>query len=47
MAKYDALFRYLCTVDDAAAEMTFEDIEELVGPLPRATAQRYCWNNDP
>ena len=47
MAKYDALFRHLCTVGDDPVEMTFDEIEELVGPLPRAaTMQREWWSND-
>jgi hypothetical protein len=47
MGKYDTLFRHLCTVDDdAAVEMTFDEIERLVGPLPRAAAQRDWWSND-
>jgi hypothetical protein len=47
MIKYDALFRHLCTIDDGPVEMTFEEIEQLVGPLPRAAAQRDWWSNDP
>ena len=47
MAKYDALFRHLCSIDDGAVEMTFDEIEELVGPLPRAAGQRDWWSNDP
>jgi len=29
MAKYDALFRHLCTVGDDPVEMTFDEIEQL------------------
>jgi hypothetical protein len=48
MAKYDALFRHLCTVGDDPVEMTFDEIEQLVGSLPRAaTMQREWWSNDP
>jgi hypothetical protein len=48
MAKYDALFRHLCTAAaaDDAIEMTFDQIEELVGPLPAGAARREWWNND-
>ena len=47
MAKYDPLFRHLCAANDDAVEMTFDEIETLVGPLPRAASQRDWWNNDP
>jgi hypothetical protein len=47
MAKYDALFRHFCTAGDDAVEMTFDEIEELVGKLPEAaTARREWWSND-
>jgi hypothetical protein len=47
MAKYDALFRHLCTLDDdTPVEMTFDEVQQLVGPLPRAAAQRDWWSND-
>jgi hypothetical protein len=47
MAKYDPLFRHLCTIGDHPVEMTFDEIEQLVGPLPRAaTQQREWWSND-
>ena len=48
MAKYDPLFRHLVTADAAKpVEMTFDDIERLVGPLP-ASATKYSawWNNE-
>ena len=48
MAKYDPLFRHLVAADAAAPiEMTFTDIERLVGPLP-ASASKYSawWNNE-
>jgi hypothetical protein len=46
MAKYDALFRHLATCGDGPVEMTFDEIERLVGPLP-ASATRYAgwWSN--
>ena len=34
MAKYDALFRHLCTTGYDAVEMTFDEIEQLVEALP-------------
>jgi hypothetical protein len=47
VAKYDPLFRHLCTIGDDPIEMTFDEIEQLVGPLPRAaTLQREWWSND-
>jgi hypothetical protein len=47
VAKHDALFRHLCTIGDDPVEMTFGDIQQLVGPLPRAaTAQQDWWTND-
>jgi hypothetical protein len=48
MAKYDPLFRHLVTADAAApVEMTFDDIERLVGPLPSsATKYSAWWNNE-
>src|SRR5215218_7947215 len=47
MAKYDALFRYLCPTGGDAVEMTFDEIEQLVGALPAAaTARREWWSNE-
>jgi hypothetical protein len=47
MAKYDALFRHLCTAGDDVVEMTFDEIEQLVGKLPAAaTTRREWWSND-
>jgi hypothetical protein len=47
MSKYEPLFRHLCTAPDDALEMTFEQIERLVGPLPRAASlRREWWSND-
>ena len=48
MAKYDPLLRHLVAADASAPiEMTFDDIERLVGPLP-ASASKYSawWNNE-
>jgi hypothetical protein len=48
MGKYDPLFRHLVAADaSASVEMTFDEIEQLVGPLP-ASASRYSawWNNE-
>ena len=47
MGKYDRLFEYLCRADDGRLEMTFSDIERLVGPLPAsASAQPAWWANE-
>jgi hypothetical protein len=45
MGRYDPLFRHLSTISDDAMEMTFDEIEQLVGPLP-ATTKREWWTND-
>jgi hypothetical protein len=47
MGKYDPLFRHLCAIGDEPVEMTFAEIEQLVGPLPRvAGVQRDWWANE-
>jgi hypothetical protein len=47
MGKYDPLFRHLCAIGDDPVEMTFDEIEQLVGPLPTAaTTRRERWTND-
>jgi len=43
VAKYDPLFRFLCEAGDRAVEMTFDEIERLVGPLPAAARQYSAW----
>jgi hypothetical protein len=47
MGKYDPLFRHLATCGDGPVEMTFDEIERLVGSLP-ASATRYAawWSNE-
>jgi hypothetical protein len=48
VGKYDALFRHLCNAGDDSLEMTFDEIELLVGPLPAtASTRRTWWSNDP
>lgn len=47
MPKYDPLFRHLCAAPDQPVEMTFDDIERLVGPLPASAATHAAWwSND-
>ena len=48
MAKYDPLFRHLVAADAAVPiEMTFDDIERLVGRLSAsATTYSTWWNNE-
>ena len=47
MAKYDALFEYLCRAADAPVELTFDEIEGLVGALPTsATRSKQWWENE-
>ncbi len=43
MGKYDPLFEYLCRADDGRLEMTFSDIERLVGPLPASASAHPAW----
>jgi hypothetical protein len=43
MGKYDPLFEYLCRANDGRLEMTFSDIEQLVGPLPASASVRAPW----
>jgi hypothetical protein len=48
VGKYDPLFRHLVGADATVSiEMTFDDIERLVGPLP-PSASKYSawWNNE-
>lgn len=47
VAKYDPLFKQLCASPNEAVELTFHEIEALVGPLP-ASARRYSawWANE-
>jgi hypothetical protein len=47
VAKYDPLFEHLCRCADGPIELTFSEIEHLVGPLP-ASASRHqgWWSND-
>jgi len=46
MAKYDPLFRHLVSADAGPIDMTFDEIERLVGALP-ASALKYSawWSN--
>lgn len=46
MAKYDPLFEHLCRAGDHPVEMTFNDIEALVGALPPSAAQQAWWTNE-
>jgi hypothetical protein len=47
VAKYDAPFEFLCRADDRPVEMSFDEIESLVGPLPpSATAQPAWWSSE-
>ena len=47
MAKYDPLFEYLCRASDAPVELTFDEVERLVGPLPvSATKFKQWWENE-
>lgn len=47
MAKYDPLFEYLCRAADAPVELTFDEVERLVGTLPTsATKSKQWWENE-
>lgn len=43
MAKYDALFRFLCKAGDGPVAMNFDEIEQLVGPLPESATKYSAW----
>jgi hypothetical protein len=47
VGKYDPLFEFLCGRPDETVEVSFEDVEALVGALP-ASARRYpaWWSNE-
>jgi hypothetical protein len=47
VAKYDPLFKFLCQAGNQPVELTFDEIEYLVGALP-ASARRYSawWANE-
>ena len=47
VAKYDALLEHLCRADDGPVEMTFDEIDRLVGGLPAsATSWPAWWANE-
>ena len=47
VAKYDPLMEHLCRADDGPVEMTFEEIDRLVGGLPAsATTWPGSWANE-
>ena len=43
MGKYDPLFESLCRAGDQEVDMTFDEIEALVGPLPASAARHKAW----
>jgi hypothetical protein len=47
VAKYDPLFKFLCQASSEPVELSFDEIEHLVGPLP-ASARKYStwWANE-
>jgi hypothetical protein len=47
MGKCDPLLQHLCRADDEPLQMSFDEIGQLVGPLPES-ASRYqaWWSND-
>ena len=47
MAKYDPLFKHLCRAGDGPVEMSFAEIDRLVGGLPAsATTHSAWWHNE-
>jgi hypothetical protein len=43
VAKYDPLFEWLCRAGDGPVELTFDEIDRLVGGLPRAARDHQAW----
>jgi hypothetical protein len=43
VAKYDPLLEHLCRADDGPLEMTFQEIDRLVGGLPASAATWPAW----
>lgn len=43
VAKYDPLFEHLCRAGDGPVEMTFADVERLVGRLPASAIRHAAW----
>ncbi len=43
VAKYDPLFDHLCRAGDGPVEMTFEEIDRLVGGLPASATRWPAW----
>lgn len=43
VAKYDPLFEHLCRSGDGPLEMSFDDIERLVGELPASASRSTAW----
>jgi hypothetical protein len=43
MGKYDPLFKHLCDATDLPLEMTFSEIEALVGSLPASATKYQAW----
>ena len=43
MGKYDPLFEFLCRAHDEPVELTFDQIQDLVGPLPASAFAHPAW----
>lgn len=43
MGKYDPLFEYLCRAGDRPVELSFDEIEVLVGALPASATTHAAW----
>lgn len=47
VAKYDPLFEFLCRAGDGPVTVSFDEIERLVGGLPKsASTHRAWWSNE-
>jgi hypothetical protein len=43
MAKYDPLFERLCQAPDEPLELSFDDVDRLVGGLPASASTHPAW----
>jgi hypothetical protein len=43
VAKYDPLFEHLCRSGDDPLELSFDEIDALVGGLPRSASRHLVW----
>jgi hypothetical protein len=46
VAKYDPLYEHLISISPGPVEMTFTEVGQLVGGLPRSARTRQWWENE-